>query len=115
MTIWSLPIMEALIGSLVIAWTVHAVLLVWFQGSIFAGWRSWLEARRDLHWWAKLLTCSLCSSVWLTFFLVVFLILPWYLETHEPCEAFLLPFWWGGGLCIARAINQGYTVNPAEE
>lgn len=110
-----MAILEVLIGSLVIAWMIHALLLIWFQGSIFSSWRGWLEARRDVHWWAKLLTCSLCLSGHVSFLIVVLLIMPWYAETHIAVELFLLPFFWSGGFLISRAIDRSWSVNPAEE
>lgn len=110
-----MTILEALIGSFIVAWTTHALLLVWFQGSLFIRARAWLEARREIRWWAKLLTCSLCFSVWVTGIFVLALVMPWYLYTHSAIDLLILPFWWGSGLCLARAINQQWTVNPAEE
>lgn len=110
-----MTMLEILAGSLVISWLVHGLLLIWFQGSIFSRPRGWLEARRDLHWWAKLSTCSFCLSVWVALLSVVVLILPWYAKTHTGPELFLLPFFWGGGFVMARAIDRGWSVNPAEE
>jgi len=107
-------IFEILAGSLVIAWMVHSLLLIWFQGSMFARLRSWLEAQRDIKWWAKLLTCSLCLSVHVAFWVVVVLIFPWYAKTHTGPEMFLLPFYWSGGFLISRAIDRTWHVNPAE-
>lgn len=107
--------LEILAGSLVIAWLTHGLLLIWFQGSIFSRWRGWLEARRDVHWWAKLLTCSLCLSTHIVFWEVLLLIVPWYAKTHTFPELFLLPFFWGGGFTIARVFDRSWSVNPAEE
>jgi hypothetical protein len=106
--------LEILAGSLVIAWLTHGLLLIWFQGSLFSRMRGWLEPRHDLHWWAKLLTCSLCLTTHVVL-LEVLLLLPWYAKTHALFELFLLPFFWGGGFTIARAIDRVWSVNPAEE
>lgn len=112
----SLALLEAAVGSVIIAWMVNAILIVWFQGSIFSSWRGWFEARQDLHWWAKLFTCSMCLGVHVSFWIVVILVLPWYVLTHTWPELFLLPFYWSGGFFGARAMNELlWSVNPVEE
>lgn len=79
---------------LILSMASSALLDVWFQGSLFSSYRSWLEARGELErgWWARLLTCRFCSSYSLPWLLSLLFLLPaWLLDHHRMAYAGLLP------------------------
>lgn len=91
------------------ALAVWHIVEVWHHGSIFATWRARLELSD--HFFARLLKCPFCLSLW-----VAFLVMPFMMPPIEPVETHMTVYansFFGAGymvflaFAIARLANLG--------
>jgi hypothetical protein len=78
----------------------HAVLTVWFEGSLFARPRAWLEAGRERSWLAELLGCRLCLGFHVSVLVALIYLVPG-LVFADP-RPWQLPVW---AMATAGAVD----------
>jgi hypothetical protein len=94
-----------------VALTVRALMLAWFRGSLFAGWRAYFEARGGPV--GHLLTCPLCLSFHLASSVFLLTVIPPYTVVwilNKPDLWLVLRLVTGWPLYVPAAATVGWQL-----
>jgi hypothetical protein len=101
---------DKFLEAMMIALAVYSILVLWFRGSVFEGCHGWFEAKRG--WIHELASCPICLTPHLSFWLMLFFLVPGAIVSGGWVEYLFLPLQYLVILGMVYVLNSEWPVKP---